>query len=91
MSDFQLVSVQIVAIWQFSRYPSSRIFLKIHMEVNRFLNYCCFIKDKTDKDNEKKSLKEKMQAMQEITLMVSNIHTGAKSNFWSIISISITK
>ena len=27
-------------------------------------------KDKTDKDNEKKSLKEKMQAMQEITLMV---------------------
>ena len=29
-------------------------------------------KDKTDKDNEKKSLKEKMQAMQEITLMVQN-------------------
>ena len=39
------------------------------------------IKDKTDKDNEKKSLKEKMQAMQEITLMVSNMHTGVKSNF----------
>ena len=30
------------------------------------------IKDKTDKENEKKSLKEKMQAMQEITLMVQN-------------------
>ena len=46
------------------------------------------IKDKTDKENEKKSLKEKMQAMQEITLMVSNMHTEAKSNFWSIYIIN---